>query len=86
MARSPAAIMRLDLTTGRGDFSIIVKSRRKWESQNSELAGQGTKKKAKISNQNPFSDTSETINVCSFVHFFSFSHKGIATFIVLKCQ
>jgi len=87
MARSPAAIMRLDLTTGRGDFSIIVKSRRKWESQNSELAGQGTKKKAKISNQNPVSDTSETINVCSFVHFFfSFSHKGIATFIVLKCQ
>lgn len=69
MARSPAAIMRLDLTTGRGDFSIIVKSRRKWESQNSELAGQGTKK-AKISNQNPVTDTSETINVCSFVHFF----------------
>lgn len=76
MARSPAAIMRLDLTTGRGDFSIIVKSRRKWESQNSELAGQGSEKKAKVSNQNPVSDISETISVCSFIHVFSSSPEG----------
>lgn len=46
MARSPAAIMRLDLTSGRLDFSIIVNSKRKWESQNSELVGQGKEKKA----------------------------------------
>lgn len=48
MARSPAAIMRLDLTPGRVDFSIIVNSRRKWESQNSELTRQGTGKKGEI--------------------------------------
>lgn len=48
MARSPAAIMRLDLTSGRVDFSITVNSRRKWESQNSELTRQGTGKKRQI--------------------------------------
>ena len=84
MARSPAAIMRLDLTTGRGDFSIIVKSRRKWESQNSELAGQGTKKKAKISNQNPVSDTSETYALLSI--FFPFPTKELQHLLYLSAS